>query len=177
MATGADLPPNRVVITFDDGDISLYTRAFPLMRKYGFTGTVFMITRFTDEGRAGYLTWDQALEMARAGWRLEPHTKTHPSLKWSSEESQREEIVGSMEALKARIGYTPRFFAYPYGLYDDVSLKVAREAGLWGAVTTEPGDQHSLLTAFELPRMEVFSSTSRQAFARFLEDDRGRRML
>lgn len=169
LKSNMPLPPKTVVITFDDGDISLYTQAFPLMKEYGFTGTIFMVTQFTEENKPGYLTWDQALEMAEAGWRLEPHTKTHPSLKGNSREYQRDQIGGSMEAIKSRIGYTPRFFAYPYGQYDNVSLEVAREVGLWGAVTTSPGDTHKLLSIYELPRMELFSSTTPQTFKKYLE--------
>jgi peptidoglycan/xylan/chitin deacetylase (PgdA/CDA1 family) len=169
LTKGTPLPPKSVVITFDDGDISQYTQAFPLMKKYGFTGTVFIITQFTDEARKGYMNWDQALEMARAGWRLEPHTKWHPSLRGNSREYQREQIRGSAEVLRQRLGYMPRFFSYPYGEYDATSIAVARETGLWGAVTTTPGDKQNRLSIYELPRTELFSSTTQQIFKKLLD--------
>lgn len=168
MTKGEPLPPRSIVITFDDGDSSVYARAFPLMRQYGFTGTIFMITQFTDENRPGYLTWEQAMEMARAGWRLEAHTKSHPSLRGNSRDYQRDQIGGSVQTLAKQLGYMPRFFAYPYGEYDDTSIAVAREVGLWGALTTKPGEASGLLSLYELPRLEIFRSTNQQAFIRRL---------
>jgi peptidoglycan/xylan/chitin deacetylase (PgdA/CDA1 family) len=166
------LPAKAVVFTFDDGDISQYTCAFPLMKTYGFTGTIFMVTQFTEENRKGYITWDQAMEMARAGWRLELHTKWHPSLCGNSREYQLEQIGGSAEALEKRLGYMPRFFSYPYGEYDATSIEVACEVGLWGAVTTTPGDMDSLLSIYELPRTELFAFTTQKAFRNLVSGHR-----
>lgn len=176
LNNGTELPEKTVVITFDDGDVSVYTYAFPLMNRYGFTGTIFMITQFTEENRKGFLTWDQALEMARAGWRLEPHTKTHPSLRGNSREYQREQINGSIQSLKERLGYMPRFFAYPYGEYDATSIAVACEVGLWGAVTTNPDDSNSRLSIYELPRDELFHTTTMQSFKNYLDDHKENHM-
>jgi peptidoglycan/xylan/chitin deacetylase (PgdA/CDA1 family) len=168
------LPAKAVVFTFDDGEISQYTCAFPLMKKYGFTGTIFVITMFADEERKGYITWDQAMEMARDGWRLEPHTKWHPSLRGNSRQYQFEQIGGSAEALSKHLGYMPRFFSYPYGEYDATSIQVAREVGLLGAVTTTPGDRDNLMSIYELPRTELFASTTQKVFQKLLAGHRSR---
>jgi peptidoglycan/xylan/chitin deacetylase (PgdA/CDA1 family) len=157
-----------VVITFDDGYSDLYEYAFPLMKQYGFTGTIFMITDFHDAAKAGYLTWAQALTMARAGWRLESHTKTHPSLEGESLDFQRDQLRGSMTALQKQLGYAPRFFAYPYGKFDQNSIKVLQEVGYWGAVTTNIGRQHSYSASLTAPRVRVNGSTTLAEFAMFL---------
>ncbi|MBI5054815.1 MAG: polysaccharide deacetylase family protein, partial [Chloroflexi bacterium] len=94
LARGDKLPAKPIVITFDDGYGDLHEYAFPLMQKYGFAGTIFMITDFTDAQKPEYIVWAKALEMARAGWRLESHTKTHPSLEGQSVEFQRDQLKG-----------------------------------------------------------------------------------
>jgi len=43
------LPPNSIVLTFDDGFLSNYTLAFPLLKKFGTPATIFLATAFVDE--------------------------------------------------------------------------------------------------------------------------------
>ena len=168
LARGDKLPAKPVVITFDDGYGDLHEYAFPLMQKYGFSGTIFMITDFTDAQKPEYIVWSKALEMARAGWRLESHTKNHPSLEGQSVEFQRDQLKGSMDALKKNLGYTPRFLAYPYGKFDQNSIKVLQEVGYWGAVTTNIGRHHSFGSLFTSPRVRVNGYNELSAFAQSL---------
>ncbi len=168
LARGDKLPAKPVVITFDDGYGDLHEFAFPLMEKYGFTGTIFMITDFTDAQKSEYITWAKALEMARAGWRLESHTKNHPSLEGQSVEFQRDQLRGSMDSLKKNLGYTPRFLAYPYGKFDQNSIKVLQEVGYWGAVTTNIGSKHSYGSLYTALRVRVNGYNELSAFAQAL---------
>ena len=54
---GEPFPEKTVAITLDDGYIDNYTSAFPILKKYGFAATIFMITDFI--GRVAYLTCDE----------------------------------------------------------------------------------------------------------------------
>ena len=40
MVNGAELPENPIMITFDDGYEDNYQNAYPILKKYGFTGTI-----------------------------------------------------------------------------------------------------------------------------------------
>jgi peptidoglycan/xylan/chitin deacetylase (PgdA/CDA1 family) len=155
LTLGWPLPAKPVLFTFDDAYEDIYQFAFPLMKKYGFTGTVFVPTQFLDENRGGYMNWDQAKELAAAGWRLEPHTKDHIAVDGRSRDLLIYQIYGSMETLRYHLGYQPRFFAYPSGEYDDKAIEILKEVGYWGAVTTDAGQYHRLADAYTWGRVRV----------------------
>jgi hypothetical protein len=74
------LPPRPVIITLDDAYRDQYENAFPVLREFGFTATIFVVTEFIDRGFESYVNWDMIAEMAAAGIRFEPHSRTHADL-------------------------------------------------------------------------------------------------
>jgi peptidoglycan/xylan/chitin deacetylase (PgdA/CDA1 family) len=170
ITLGWELPAKPAIFTFDDAYDDVYTFAFPLMKKYGFTGTVFVPTQFIDEGRAEYMNWAELEEMAAAGWRLEPHTKTHESVANRNRDWLIYQILGSMETLRFHIGYQPRFFAYPYGAYDQKAIDVLKEIGFWGSVTTDSSWYHNLKEAYIWGRVRVAGQFVIKDFATVLNE-------
>lgn len=165
IALGWPLPKKPIIFTFDDAYDDVYDFALPVMKKYGYTGTVFVPTQLVDEGRADYMTWDQLMELRAAGWRLEPHTKTHVEVDDRSRDFLVYEIYGSMETLRYHLGYQPRFFAYPSGRNDDNAIKVLQEVGYWGAVTTDSSWYHRLSNAYTWGRVRIGGQYGMQDFA------------
>lgn len=168
LTLGWPLPERPMIITFDDAYDDVYEFAFPIMKKYGFTGTVFVPTEFIDRGLADYMNWEQLEELAAAGWRLEPHTKTHEEVDNRSREWLVYQMLGSMETLRYHIGYQPRFFAYPSGAYDDKAIEVLKEIGYWGAVTTDSSWYHSMKDAYTWGRVRVAGQFVMKDFATVL---------
>ncbi|MBM4424350.1 MAG: polysaccharide deacetylase family protein [Chloroflexi bacterium] len=171
ITLGWALPKKPVVFTFDDAYADIYDYALPIMRAYGYTGTVFVPTQFIDEGREGYMTWDQLMELRDAGWRLEPHTKTHTEVDGRGRDFLIYEIYGSMETLRYHLGYQPRFFAYPAGNYNDNAIAILKEVGYWGAVTTDSGWYHRLSNAYTWGRVRVGGRYVMQDFANTLGEE------
>ncbi|OAS15728.1 polysaccharide deacetylase family protein [Paenibacillus oryzisoli] len=70
------LPPNAVVITFDDGYRSFYDKAYPLLKQMGYTATNFLIVSDVDSDNPSlpFLTWSQIIEMRRDGYSFYSHT-------------------------------------------------------------------------------------------------------
>src|SRR5258708_20870963 len=126
LARGTALPPRAVVLTFDDGYRTLMDYAAPALAPLGYTGKIFVITQLMDENFSQYLTWPQAEALYAAGWKIEPHTKTHPVLAGRDRAYQLYEMLGSGETVAAHIGSMPRFFAYPYGKLGDTTIQLAR---------------------------------------------------
>ena len=155
LTLGEPLPPKPVILTFDDGYRDHYTNAYPLLVNYGFTATFFLVTAPIDQGSPEFLTWEMVREMHQHGMSFGAHTYTHPDLRGQTTDYLVWQIVGSAEAIEARIGEKVRFFAYPSGAYDDNVIAVLRSAGFWAALTTEYGcHEHSKLL-WTLPRIRV----------------------
>jgi peptidoglycan/xylan/chitin deacetylase (PgdA/CDA1 family) len=164
LALGRPLPPKAVIVTFDDGYASLPQYAVPAMERYGYSGTIFVITDFMDRGLDAYLTWPEAEALYARGWKIEPHTKTHEELAGRDRAFQLYQMLGSVQTVAAHIGTQPRFMCYPSGKYDDLTLQLMREMNLWGGVTVQVGRTHTLDSLYALTRIRVDGQASLQAF-------------
>lgn len=159
------LPPKPVILTFDDGYLDNYEIAYPILQQFGFVGTFFIPTEFIDTNRAGYMTWPMIEEMAANGHRFEPHSRTHPDLRARNNDYLIWEILGPQETLAYHIGYTPRYFSYPSGRYDEDVLLMLQRLEFWGAVTTAGGDTLGFANRFTWPRLRVRNNTPLPEFA------------
>src|SRR5438132_5869312 len=79
-----NIPPRCAVVTFDDGWKSQYEVAWPIMKKYEYTFTMFIYT----EGVAGAslgggqaITWEMLADMRDTGSEIEAHSATHQDLR------------------------------------------------------------------------------------------------
>jgi peptidoglycan/xylan/chitin deacetylase (PgdA/CDA1 family) len=165
LTLGAPLPEKPVILTFDDGYEDNYTNAYPLLKKYGFVGTFFIVTEPVDRGRAGYMSWAQIEIMSTNGMEIGAHSYTHPDLRGKSVDYIIWQAVGSKEAIEARIQQPVRFFSYPSGRYDEQVVNVLYSANFWGAVTIETGTDQSSRWPFELRRIRVQGSDNLKTFA------------
>lgn len=163
------LPEKPIILTFDDGYLDNYENAFPILQEFGFQGTFFIVTEFVDLGRPGYMTWPMIEELAAAGMGVEPHSKTHADLSDKPRDTLLWEILGSQETLASHVGYTPRFFCYPGGRYDEDTIAMLQELDFWGAVTTAGGKWHGFEDRYEWSRLRMRYTTDMAQFATFVE--------
>ena len=131
------LPARPLIITFDDGYASNYSVAVPLLRRYGFGATFFIVTDYVgetnrwdpEERQERLLSRTQILDMHASGFEMQSHTRTHPRLPTLSPARLREELAGSRLALEELVQTPVTAIAYPWGEFDDVTVAAAREAG------------------------------------------------
>jgi len=168
LQMGRRLPPKPIVITFDDGYHDTLSNAYPLLKKYGFMATFFIITRLADEGREGYLSWEEIKILHTAGMEIGSHTHSHPDLREQPYDYVVWQVLGSKEAIEARTKEPVRLFAYPSGRYDQQVVEVLESTSYWGAVAIGQGAHQSSDRAFELQRIRVRGSYSLRDFARWL---------
>jgi peptidoglycan/xylan/chitin deacetylase (PgdA/CDA1 family) len=171
LTLGWPLPDKPIILTFDDGYRDSYTQAFPLLKKYGYVGTFFLVTKPIDEGDPAYLTWDMVEEMHNAGMDLEPHGYRHYDLRGRDVDFLVYEIVAAKEAIEAHTGVTARFFSYPSGSYDDQTVAVLKSAHFWAAVTTAQGATHTSDDLFELSRVRMRGRYDLEEFATLMTLD------
>ncbi|MCD4812025.1 polysaccharide deacetylase family protein [bacterium] len=79
-------PQRYAVLTFDDGFRDFYTYAYPILKKYSFTATVFLPTGFIGNGQSifngkEHLRWDEVREIRFNGIEFGSHTVSHPKLR------------------------------------------------------------------------------------------------
>jgi peptidoglycan/xylan/chitin deacetylase (PgdA/CDA1 family) len=171
LTVGKPLPPKPIVLTFDDGYVDAYTHAFPLLQRYGFAGTFFLISEPIDANDPAFVSWAQVEEMHTAGMRFEPHSYNHPDMRNRSFDFLVFQILAPKEAIEARTGETCRFFAYPTGRYDQFVIDVLHSAHFWGGVLTKQGATHTADDLFTLHRIRVNGGDSLDVFVRRLNLD------
>jgi len=100
LRDGVAVPPSSVVLTFDDGFLSNYTLAFPLLRKHMFPATIFVATEFVDEKKP---IWVDRIDYAlsRAGRSKAELT----SLKKECKILEPQELLAAVEAVERDLGH------------------------------------------------------------------------
>jgi peptidoglycan/xylan/chitin deacetylase (PgdA/CDA1 family) len=170
------LPPERsVVITFDDGYRDNATVAMPVLRRYGFTATVFVVSgalgRTNEWDRGGELAGRALLsaadlrELSRCGFHVGAHSRTHARLTELPSKAMEDEVVRSRADLEQVIGQPVVTFAYPHGLHDLETEAAVVRAGFEGVCTSESGANDPAVPATALRRIQVRGTDPLIAFA------------
>jgi peptidoglycan/xylan/chitin deacetylase (PgdA/CDA1 family) len=153
-------PPHSVVITVDDGHISVYTDMFPLVRRYHIPVTLFIYPSAISNAPYA-MTWDQLREMKETGmFDLQSHTFWHPNFKKDKKRltpAEYENLVSmqlkkSKEKLEKELSVKVDMLAWPFGIYDDDLIRKAKEAGYIATYTMERHPASSLDKVMALPR-------------------------
>jgi hypothetical protein len=102
-----------VCIVFDDGWLSQYTNAVPILDKYDFKATFSIITRCAD-GLSAYMDWNKIATLHNQGHDIESHTVNHFDLTVMDTASIEYELAQSKQKFSERGIHTP-LFIYPFG--------------------------------------------------------------
>lgn len=160
---GKKLPSKPVLITFDDGYEDNYQVAYPILQKYNFTATLFIITDFVGQYDR-YLTWDQVNDMKDHGFTFESHTLSHLSLPGLPDNEIRLQLLDSRKALEWHIGKKVEYLAYPGGEYDQRVIQLTKEAGYRAAFTVNFGRDMANSTLYTLNRIPIFGGGTHTFF-------------
>lgn len=156
-----------VVLTFDDGYADNFTAVLPLLEKYDMKATVFLISDMI--GTEGHLNEAQIREMAASGRiHFGSHTKSHRKLSELDDDEMRIELLESRRRIEELTGQTVTSLAYPNGVCDSASERVAAENGYLYCYTTDrPSESYYENT--RLPRSYVMRDTDIADFLKILE--------
>lgn len=162
------------LITFDDGFSSVYHKALPIVRKYGFTATVFVTTsaigkdsayaRSNPDRHHRLMDAEELRGLAQKGWCIANHTASHEDLTRLSEEGVSREYRTASATLE-RIGLSScrDIVAYPFNCYTEAVMMILSREGV--RLAFAGGNRLSIAEHSEhlaIPRLDVTNS-----FARF----------
>jgi peptidoglycan/xylan/chitin deacetylase (PgdA/CDA1 family) len=139
------IPEKAAIISIDDGYLSGYKVAWPILKKFGYPFTMFIYTDYikgAPKSGGQSISWDQLGEMRDAGVDIESHTVSHSALNARKGKSDEQylawlnaEIAGSKEILERNLGIQVKAFAYPYGLHNQSVRDVVKQTGYEAAFT------------------------------------------
>jgi peptidoglycan/xylan/chitin deacetylase (PgdA/CDA1 family) len=176
----------RVVgLTFDDGYLDNIEHALPLLKKYGYTATCYIISGLLGQHniwevakggtRKALMTETDVLLWKESGMEVGAHTTEHADLVTCHRDEVNRQVKACKAELEALIGTKVSAFAYPYGCYSNEVKEVISEAGFDTAVTADRARVASGDDLLELPRISVSRSTYTWKFLRKLMTSHGER--
>ncbi|MFL6396241.1 MAG: polysaccharide deacetylase family protein, partial [Nitrososphaeraceae archaeon] len=103
-----------VILDFYDNDIGQFTYAKPILDKYGFKGTFFIVCNWASSHNPERMTWQEINQLYREGHDIESHTMTHKLLDGLSARALDYEVGQSKQCLYDHLGIYPTVFSPPH---------------------------------------------------------------
>ncbi|MBW1793708.1 MAG: polysaccharide deacetylase family protein [Deltaproteobacteria bacterium] len=179
MAEGVPISRKPIVITFDDGYQDNLQNAYPILKKYGFCATIFVVTDYLGltnrwNARGGVvqrplMSWAELREVAKEPLlSFQPHTCSHPRLTQIPFVKVKEELSKSKETLEDSLGSPCHHFAYPYGDFNEKVQDAVKETGYRTACSVLWGHNRRGNDLFSLFRIGVRNQDRLSDFKRIL---------
>lgn len=154
---GKPLPNSPIVITFDDGYLSNYTYAYPILQQLNMKATIFVVGSTVGVNNMDrifpHFSYEQAKEMYDSGlidiqshsYNLHDISNRQGVLKLDNETNDeyiqmlKNDFLQAKENIQNDVGNKVFVFSYPYGLHDDLSHNILKNNGICVSVTTNEG--------------------------------------
>ncbi|MGH4119214.1 polysaccharide deacetylase family protein [Clostridium sp.] len=166
-----DLPKKTVCITFDDGYLSNYIYAYPILKKYNFKAAIFLITSYIKDDSVEFASQKQQFlnrdDISKTDDVFEYSNHTHNLHK--SENGKGYLITKPIDLVKKdllkniELTGSP-YFSYPYGHYNDDVLALLPEIGIRMAVTVKNGTVKKGDSLLKLKRYGIYPKTTISIF-------------
>jgi peptidoglycan/xylan/chitin deacetylase (PgdA/CDA1 family) len=171
------LPARAVAITADDGHRTVFTEMKPLIERYRVPVTLFIYPSAISN--ASYaMTWDQLRALKATGlFDIQSHTYWHPNFNIERrrlsaadfDRFARTQLTKARDILDARLGLRVDMLAWPFGIYDDALIRIARDCGYVAGFTIERRPVTQSDNPMALPRYLVTSTMKRRDFEAILQ--------
>lgn len=154
------------ILTFDDGHISNYVRAFPHLEAGQWCAEFYLNTAMV--GKPGFVTWDHVREMHAAGLSMQSHADEHVYLSELQPDDIRQQLDRSKKRLEDALGAEVTVLAPPGGRYDARVEQIAWDVGYHAMAVSRPGHMASPNQRI-VPRYAVLHNTSSEQVTQLLD--------
>lgn len=154
IQNGKEVPTNWVVLTIDDAYKSFYTNGLEIFKEYGYPFTLFVYVKATDQKYGDFMTWDMLKDVLPYG-EVELHSYSHPRLTNLTIEQIKADTQKSYEIFEKKMGYKPKFYAYPYGEYNDNVKEAIKDSGFEAILNQSSGATNKNSDLFDLFRVPL----------------------
>ena len=144
----------KVLLTIDDGFLSFYKNAWPILKDKKIPFILFVSTR--EVGAFNYMSWDQIREISKEEFvEIGNHSHTHEYLADESEEQIKKDIRKSISIFKEKLGKNSVFFSYPFGEYSNNFKDIIKDFNFKYAFGQHSGVMDETKDLYELPRYPI----------------------
>jgi len=155
LRSGQPLPDRTVGITIDDAYLSVYTEAWPRLRRAEFPFTLFVATDAIDRKFVSYMSWDQLRDLRDNGVTIGSQTASHLHMPANREDRNKEDLRLSNERFQGELGFTPDLFAYPFGEASTRIQEIVKEAGFTSSFGQHSGALQTSSDPYYMPRFAL----------------------
>ncbi len=144
----------KILLTVDDGLLSFYNHAWPILKSKKIPFIIFINTR--EVGSFNYMDWAQIKELAAEDFvEIGNHSHSHEYLVDEKSSVIKADIEMSINIFKKKLGKNSKFFSYPFGEYSVEFKRIIKEFGFEYAFGQHSGVIDETKNFHELPRFPI----------------------
>jgi peptidoglycan/xylan/chitin deacetylase (PgdA/CDA1 family) len=163
------LPPNAIILTFDDAQIGQLKYAVPILAKYGFIATFFLPVSWLN--RSNRLTNKDITEISLAGIEIGSHSLTHSDFRFLDYNEINKELSNSKDYLEQLIAKSVNHFSYPWGRGIKINRDLFRKNNYITAVTVNRGVNNLFTDCYALYRIGIYGHTKDHSFKKLISQN------
>ena len=161
------LPDKPIILTFDDGFENIYLNVLPILIRYNFLATFFVIINKIDHEMM--MSWKQIEELYNYGMSVQSHTMNHQLMKGLNYNEILYELSESKKKLQDYLQCSIDFLSIPHGSYNKFYKDIAKKLGYLGGCTSNIGFVNNSSDPFLLPRIVVNSKYQMKDFIKIVQ--------
>ena len=148
------IPDNWVVLNIDDSYRSFYENGLKLFKKYHYPFTLFVYVEATQKGYGDFMSWKEIKDASDYG-EIALHSYSHKHMVDLNFEDILEDTKKSYDLFVSKMGFKPKYYAYPYGEYNEIVKKAIKSFGFNLIMNQNAGAVNKFSNPYDLDRIAL----------------------
>jgi peptidoglycan/xylan/chitin deacetylase (PgdA/CDA1 family) len=154
LKEGREIPDHWVVLTIDDSYKSFYHNGLPIFKQYGYPFTLFVYIEATEKSYGDFMSWEQIREASHFG-EIALHSYGHHHMVSMHHDDIIADTQKAYQIFEKKMGYKPKYYAYPYGEYRDESKKAIKSFNFDLVMNQNSGAVNEKSDPYDLDRIAL----------------------